>query len=92
MSEMCDARSNGLRFEQFIAAAHAVSQLVTPDDLAKGYVYPPLSDIREVAANVAQAVAQKSYEYGTATNLPQPRFLLDYARNFMFVPKYKTFR
>ena len=87
-----DGRSNCLRFEQFIAAAEAMSKIVTPADLEKGWVYPPLNDIRDVAAYVAQAVAKKSYESGTATNLPEPRFLLDYARNFMFVPTYKNYR
>lgn len=65
---------------------------MSKEDLSNGLLYPPLSDIRDVAAHVAQAVAQKSYESGTATNLPKPKLLLDYARDFMFVPEYKTYR
>ena len=51
-----------LRDEQFIAAAEAVARLVTPEDLARGAIYPPMSAVREVAASVAQAVALKAYQ------------------------------
>eukprot|EP00210_Caulerpa_lentillifera_P004562 g4352.t1 len=80
------SRSNSLRFEQFIAAAQAVSKLVTDEERKRGWIYPPLSRTREVAAHVAQAVAQKSYEQGTATNLPKPQSLLNYATEYMYRP------
>lgn len=89
---ICGVRSNGLKFEQFIEAAYAVAKRVSKEDLENGWLYPPLTSIRDVAAHVAQAVAQKSYESGMATNLPKPKWLLDYARQYMYVPRYKFYR
>lgn len=37
-----------LRDEQFIAAAEAVARMVTREDLARGAMFPPLNNIREV--------------------------------------------
>lgn len=65
-----------LRDEQFIAAAEAVARMVTPDDLNRGAIYPPMSAVREVAALVAQAVALKAYQVRRSPLLPCLRSLL----------------
>ncbi|KAG2437633.1 hypothetical protein HYH02_011272 [Chlamydomonas schloesseri] len=86
------ARCTKLRDEQFIAAADAVSRLVGEEDLARGSLYPPLSRIRDVAAAVAKAVAQKAYEGGFATALPKPHNLYEAARQSMYHPQYRRYR
>lgn len=57
-----------------------------------GAVYPPLDDIREVAARVGLVVANQSYKDKTATNLPKPHSVLDEVKSFMYHPSYKKFR
>lgn len=80
-----------MKFEQFIAAAEAVAQLVTDEDRKNGWVFPELSDPRKIAKYVAAAVAFMSYEAGIATNLPKPPYLLKYAKEFMYTPQYKKY-
>ncbi|CAD7695703.1 unnamed protein product [Ostreobium quekettii] len=86
------SRSVRLSSDQFVAAASAVARLVTDEDRSRGAIFPPLDQLREVAAMVARAVAQKSYEAGTATHLPKPTNLLEYIRESMYVPGYRTYR
>ncbi|KAG2486157.1 hypothetical protein HYH03_015121 [Edaphochlamys debaryana] len=86
------SRCTKLRDEQFIAAADAVSRLVTEEELARGSIYPALSRIRDVSAAVAKAVAQKAYEGGFATALPKPHNLYEAARQSMYHPQYRRYR
>lgn len=44
--------------EFFTAAAHAVAQSVAKDDLKKGILFPPVSELRRVSLRVAQAVGR----------------------------------
>lgn len=44
--------------EVMLIAAKTLAQLVTPDDLATGCVYPPLSMIRHVSLKIATAIAE----------------------------------
>jgi len=81
-----------LRDEQFIAAAEAVAKMVTEEELSRGAIYPPLRSIREVAAHVAAAVAQKAYQGGYATALPKPHNLLETAHVEMYNPQYRRYR
>jgi malate dehydrogenase (oxaloacetate-decarboxylating)(NADP+) len=64
---------------------------VKPEALARGTIYPPLRDIREVAVHVAKAVAQKAYENGYASALPKPHNLYEVARLHQFSPKYTRY-
>nr|BAU61574.1 NADP-dependent malic enzyme [Gonium pectorale] len=81
-----------LRDEQFIAAADAVSRLVSDEELAHGSVFPSLRKIRDISASVAKAVAQKAYEGGFATALPKPHNLYEAARQSMYHPQYRRYR
>jgi len=81
-----------LRDEQFIAAAEAVAKMVGEEELSRGAVYPPLKNIRDVAVNVAKAVAQKAYDGGYATALPKPHNLYETARMMMYTPQYRRYR
>lgn len=86
------SRCTRLRDEQLIAAAEAAARLVTDDERAAGLCLPPLHRVREVAAHVARAVAQKAYEGGFATDMPKPHSLLERARSYMYNPMYRTLR
>jgi malate dehydrogenase (oxaloacetate-decarboxylating)(NADP+) len=81
-----------LRDEQFIAAAEAVARMVTPEDLSRGALFPPISRIRETSALVAQAVALKAYQGGYATALPKPHNLLELIKYAMYNPQYRLYR
>lgn len=81
-----------LRDEQFIAAAEAVARMVGEEELSRGALLPSLKHMREVAVNVAKAVAQKAYEGGYATALPKPHNLYDTARHSMYTPQYRRYR
>merc|ERR1712045_556981 len=41
----------------FLSAAEALSDLVTPEDLSVGRLYPPLGNIREISVKIATKVA-----------------------------------
>ena len=52
--------------EMFLAAAHTLAAQVTPADLEQGSLFPPLTNIREVSARIAVAVAEVAYQRGLA--------------------------
>ncbi len=78
--------------EMFFAAAKALSEQVTDEDLGLDRVYPELSRIREVSTAIAVAVAEVAYQHEIATQ-PRPTDLLGHIRSQMFsteYPKYVT--
>jgi malate dehydrogenase (oxaloacetate-decarboxylating)(NADP+) len=76
--------------EMFSIAARTLADLVTQDDLAQGRIYPALSNIREVSARIAAAVAETAYWHGLA-RLPKPDNMLEYARSAMYQPTYEEY-
>ncbi len=76
--------------EMFFAAAKALAKQVTEADLKAGNIYPPLSKIREVSAEIALAVADVSYSRGLAM-CPKPRDLLTYVKAQMYTPDYQSY-
>jgi len=76
--------------EMFFAAAKALANEVSEEDLAKGCVYPPLPKIRHVSAVIAAAVARVAYESGLATK-PEPEDLLAYMKSQQYEPEYKSY-
>lgn len=76
--------------EMFFAAAKALAERVTDDDLALGRIYPPLEKIREVSAHIAVAVAEVAYERGLASE-PRPDDLLTFIKSKMFDPSYESY-
>jgi malate dehydrogenase (oxaloacetate-decarboxylating)(NADP+) len=71
----------------FLRAAQVLAGMVTDEDLAMGRVYPGLSQIREVSAQIAAAVADMAYDEGLARR-EQPDDVLADAREAMFQPLY----
>jgi malate dehydrogenase (oxaloacetate-decarboxylating)(NADP+) len=71
----------------FLAAARALANLVQPEDLASGAVYPPLSSIRDVSLAIGTAVAEVAYEAGLA-RAPRPASIRDHLARLMYDPRY----
>ncbi len=74
----------------FMAAAKALSHQVTEEDLALGRVYPPLTKIRAVSANIAAAVAEVAYDEDL-TDQPRPYNILAHVKSMMYQPDYINF-
>lgn len=73
--------------EMFMVAAHALAQLVSEDDLAQGSLYPALPRIREVSANIAEAVAVVAYNRGLAAG-HAPNDMAAFIQSKMYDPRY----
>jgi malate dehydrogenase (oxaloacetate-decarboxylating)(NADP+) len=58
------SRSTRVTDEMFAAAAKALADLVSKDALAKGLLFPPLPEIREVSVKIATAVAKVAVDRG----------------------------
>lgn len=53
----CESGARRVNDEMLFAAANAVSNYVSDDELKEGIIFPRVSNIRDVSANVAAAVA-----------------------------------
>ena len=73
--------------EMFLAAARALADEVSEDDLAKGALYPPLSRIRELSLSVATSVADAAHTAGI-TRSPRPEDQRAYLDELMYQPYY----
>jgi malate dehydrogenase (oxaloacetate-decarboxylating)(NADP+) len=84
------SRSSRVTDEMFMAAARALAEHVTKEDLAQGSLYPPLKDIRDASAHIAAEVARVAYRRGFA-QAPEPSDALAYVRSRMYEPSYTSF-
>ena len=84
----CGARR--ITDEMFSAAARTLANLVTVRDLAQGSIYPALSRIRDVSAEIAVAVAEIAYARGLATKR-RPANLPEAVRATMYEPDYRSY-
>ena len=76
--------------EMFLAAARALADQVTPQDLEQGSLYPPLAGVREVSAHIAEAVAEVAFAQGHA-GIERPAALLAHIRASMYEPAYPRY-
>jgi malate dehydrogenase (oxaloacetate-decarboxylating)(NADP+) len=76
--------------EMFMAAARALADEVSEDDLIQGRIYPSLLRIRDVSASIASAVARVAYRSGLATE-PEPRDLRGACLARMYQPEYVNY-
>jgi malate dehydrogenase (oxaloacetate-decarboxylating)(NADP+) len=74
----------------FLAAAEALAAQVTREDLDQGSLYPPLTQVREVSARIAAAVATVAYRQGLADS-PEPEELLASIKSRMYEPRYPDY-
>ncbi|KAK6124686.1 hypothetical protein DH2020_041569 [Rehmannia glutinosa] len=78
--------------DMLLAASEALAAEVSQENLDKGLIYPPFSNIRKISAQIAARVAAKAYELGLATRLPPPENLVEYAESCMYSPNYRSYR
>jgi len=76
--------------EMFTAAAKSLDEQVTAEDLKIGRIFPSLSRIREVSANIALAVAKIVFERGL-TAMPEPADLLSHIKSTMYDPAFEEY-
>ena len=76
--------------DMFLAAARVLAEQVSETDLATGRVYPSLTRIRDVSAQVAIAVAEVAYQSGL-TSRKRPDDLAADIRAQMYEPEYPRF-
>ncbi|KAG7014049.1 NADP-dependent malic enzyme 4, chloroplastic, partial [Cucurbita argyrosperma subsp. argyrosperma] len=81
-----------VRDDMLLAASEALAAQVTQENLDKGLIFPPFTNIRKISANIAAKVAAKAYELGLAGRLPQPKDLVKYAESCMYTPSYPNYR
>ncbi len=66
-----DVRSSGINDAMKLAAAHAIAEVIDPEDLTEDYIIPSVFD-RRVAGVVARAVADTAVECGLARRKSKP--------------------
>ena len=74
----------------FSVAARVLAGMVHEGDLSQGRVYPPLNRIREVSAEIAEAVAGVAFNRGLA-RVDRPDDLGAAVRESMFDPAYPIY-
>ena len=74
----------------FLAAARALADQVTAQDLEQGSLYPPLSAVRVVSTQLAVAVADVAFRQGHA-GIERPADLLAHVRSCMYDPGYPRY-
>ncbi|MFZ1908514.1 MAG: NAD-dependent malic enzyme [Burkholderiales bacterium] len=74
----------------FLAAARALADLVTDQDLVQGSLYPPLARVREISARIAAVVAEVAFARGFAS-VPRPPDALALVQSKMYEPTYRSY-
>lgn len=72
----------------FYAAARALADMVSEEQLAAGMVLPRIDDIRLVSARVAAAVAQSGIQDGIVRKMPPAGDLTGFMLSQMYKPHY----
>lgn len=81
-------RARRITDRMMFAAAKALSEFVTDEQLNAGMILPPVSDIRLVSARVAAAVAQSAITDGIVDAMPPSGDLVTYMTKRMYDPVY----
>ena len=77
--------------EMLFVAGEALHAMTEPEDYAQGLVLPPNRDLREMAVQVATAVAKQAWEQGVARREQPPGDLSVLLREAMYVPRYRPY-
>jgi malate dehydrogenase (oxaloacetate-decarboxylating)(NADP+) len=75
--------------EMFIAAAKAVAEQVTQDELDTGLIYPPQTAIFETELHAAEKVAEAIFERGLA-RVAKPANLRGFIQSRLYKPEYQA--
>ena len=86
------SRSERATDGMFFAAAQTLAEAATDEALSQGCLFPPLTQIREVSADIATAVAELAYERGLARR-PRPHDgnLSEHIEHQMYEPVYPSY-
>ncbi len=76
--------------EMFLAAARVLAELVQPESLAQGSIYPPLTSIRDVSAAIAAKVALVAQRQGLAAH-DVPDDALPFVKSLMYDARYEEY-
>jgi len=71
----------------FLTAAKTLANFVSEEDIARGSVYPPLTDIRKISLEIAVAVGNKIFDSGLA-QIERPKNLKETIAEYMYDPRY----
>jgi malate dehydrogenase (oxaloacetate-decarboxylating)(NADP+) len=74
--------------EMLLTASEAVAEQISEEDFAKGLIYPPIKNIREVSINVAVKVAEEIFKSGLA-RVKKPKNIRKFIMSKMYEPVYK---
>ncbi len=74
----------------FSQAARALADQVLESDLEMGRMYPALSRIREVSANIGAAVAEVAFNDGVA-GIEKPANVVEFVRSQQWAPEYRDY-
>jgi malate dehydrogenase (oxaloacetate-decarboxylating)(NADP+) len=72
----------------FLVAALAVADLVTPEQLKLGMLFPPQSNMLETEIRTAARVARLVFEEGLAS-VPRPDDYEAFIRSHVYKPEYR---
>ena len=74
----------------FAAAAEAVAEMVRPEELAQGALYPPLTRLREVSARIAEAVVKEARGSGIGRHI-RDEIIPNEVDKMMWFPEYAEY-
>ena len=75
----------------FTAAAHALADQVEPHDLETGRLYPPIPELRQLTAKVAEAVIREARDSGLAATAIEDEEIPGAVRDAMWYPEYPAY-
>ena len=81
------AEAREVNDEMFAAAATALAECASADDLEAGVLYPPLRQLRPITARVATAVAIAARETGVGRAIANEA-ILEAVTAAMWMPSY----
>ena len=74
----------------FAAAAEAVAEMVRPEEMAQGALYPPLTRLREISARIAEAVVKEARDSGVGRHIRDENIPSEVDK-MMWFPEYVEF-
>lgn len=84
------SRASRVTDEMFSTAARTLADLVTPQALANGLLFPPLPSIREVSLKIATAVSQVVFANGLSATA-SPGNVEEFVREHLYEPVYADY-
>ncbi len=85
------AEAREITDEMFLLAARTLAEMVSPDRLAVGALYPAVSDLREVSRQIAGKVVCQSRDCGVG-RLYRDEEVIDAVDSAMWYPDYLPYR